>query len=242
MITTGKSCFYSGILRLGVKTRLEMLKSRTLLWTRSVGSTSICQTLDTLTELAVIVSLIMSLRSVQSLLNLQGRYWLPCMDNPSLRSTVTFELTAKSAHLAVANGKQVSKTDNGNGTSTTKWDFMEEVIPSYLLCIAVGDLVQVDDGDVDGMPVAHLAPAGRNAEESKVIAGELQLSFGKTKEMVKWLSDKVGLKFPWTKYFQIVSPQISGGAMENSSLVTWTDRFFCDEKLHTERGLLLDLV
>jgi aminopeptidase N len=92
------------------------------------------------------------------------------------------------------------------------------------------------------MPVAHLAPAGRTPEESITIQKELMLSFGKTKDMVRWLSDKVGLKFPWTKYYQIVSPKIAGGAMENSSLVTWTDRFFCDDRLHTERGLLLDLV
>jgi aminopeptidase N len=80
----------------------------------------------------------------------KARYWLPCMDNPSLRSTVEFELTAKSKHLAVANGRQFSNVDNGNGTVTTKWEMSEAVIPAYLLCIAVGDLVQVEDGDVDG--------------------------------------------------------------------------------------------
>jgi aminopeptidase N len=58
------------------------------------------------------------------------------------------------------------------------------------------------------MPVAHLAPAGQTAEESKIVAEELLLTFGKTKEMVRWLSDKVGLKFPWTKYYQIVSPKV----------------------------------
>jgi aminopeptidase N len=80
----------------------------------------------------------------------KARYWLPCMDNPSLRSTLEFELTAKSEHLAVGNGKMVSKTDNKNGTSTTKWAMLEAVCPAYLICIAVGDLVQVEDGDVDG--------------------------------------------------------------------------------------------
>lgn len=81
------------------------------------------------------------------------------------------------------------------------------------------------------MPVAYLGPKGYVTES------DLKLSFGRTPEMVTWLEKKVGLAFPWPKYYQVVSPLIAGGAMENPSLVTWTDRLCCDEKLYRERGL-----
>ena len=60
---------------------------------------------------------------------------------------------------------------------------------------------------ISRMPVAYLAPKGQYTAE------ELKLTFGKTKDMVKWLSEKVGLAFPWAKYFQIVSPEIAGGGI-----------------------------
>jgi aminopeptidase N len=65
-------------------------------------------------------------------------------------------------------------------------------------------------------------------------------SFGKTPKMVEWLGGKLGQPFPWPKYYQIASKFI-GGAMENISLVTWTDLYVMDETLYKERGLGVEL-
>jgi aminopeptidase N len=52
--------------------------------------------------------------------------------------------------------------------------------------------------------------------------------------MVKWLQKKVGYKFPWSKYDQIASREIQGGAMENISLVTYTDLYVLDDRASKE--------
>ena len=161
------------------------------------------------------------------------RYWIPCIDTPSGKSKLQFKLTADSKHLAIANGRQTDLLVHEN-TSTTIWNLDEAECPSYLICVAVGDFIKFDDKDVDGMPISYLAPRNESLES-------LQLTFGKTPAMVDWLQKKLNVKFPWTKYFQICSPVISG-AMENISLVTWNDLYLCDERLSSEKQLLVDQV
>jgi aminopeptidase N len=55
----------------------------------------------------------------------------------------------------------------------------------------------------------------------------LQLSFRATPHMLPWLQRKVGVAFPFPKYYQIVAADV-GGAMENISLVTWDSIFLLD--------------
>ncbi|KAI8968861.1 hypothetical protein BDF20DRAFT_891837 [Mycotypha africana] len=59
--------------------------------------------------------------------------------------------------------------------------------------------------------------------------------------MVQWLQKKVGVAFPWPKYYQISLPGLRS-AMENISLVTWVDTFIQDETLALERQLFTDCV
>jgi aminopeptidase N len=42
----------------------------------------------------------------------------------------------------------------------------------------------------------------------------------KTPQIIKWLEKRVGVEFPFPRYYQIITPK-AGGAMENISLVTW---------------------
>jgi aminopeptidase N len=64
-------------------------------------------------------------------------------------------------------------------------------------------------------------------------------SFGRTKAMMAWMTEKLAQPFPYPKYYQYALPGIYG-AMENISLVSWTDRWLLDEKLAQELTRLLD--
>lgn len=162
----------------------------------------------------------------------KARHWLPTVDFPTVRTTLTWSITAPKEYTSLANGTLTSSETNGEYT-TTQWD-LDYPCPSYLVCFAVGDFIEVDDGEVDNKPIKYFADKGYKKED-------LLRAFDKTPAMIKWLQKKVGVPFPWSKYYQIASSSIRG-AMENISLVTWVDTFIQDEINSLERKHLTDLV
>lgn len=90
----------------------------------------------------------------------KARYWLPCVDLPSVRTTADFYLTTRRGHVAFANGVKASEAllplehtqqQDGGGDqdddddtawkgerTLTVWR-LDFPCPSYLLCVAVGD-------------------------------------------------------------------------------------------------------
>jgi len=163
----------------------------------------------------------------------RARYWLPCIDHPTVRVPLDFHLTAPSDLTILANGALVLEDDHGDGTKTAHWR-LEDPAPSYLTCLAIGDLVRVDGGAWSGRPIAFFAPRGTDP-------ADLDRSFGTTEAMLGWLSEKLGTPYPYPKYFQFAVPGI-GGAMENISLVSWDAAWVLDETAFLERGWLVELV
>ncbi|KAH9263524.1 hypothetical protein BASA83_013080 [Batrachochytrium salamandrivorans] len=163
----------------------------------------------------------------------RARYWLPIVDLPAIRTTLSFAITAPEAYLAYANGSFDGETvDATNHTRTTKYS-LKTPCPSYLICVAVGDFVTVDDETVNGtIPIKYIAPRGFDEKD-------LMRSFGRTPAMIRWIEKKLDFPFPWPKYYQICSKFI-GGAMENISFVTWLDRYIQNEQLATEMAHHVD--
>lgn len=163
----------------------------------------------------------------------RARYWLPCVDHPNVRTTVDFHLRGDAQWTYLANGSFDNEEAHEDGTKTVHWK-LEQPSPSYLLCIAVGDLVRAEDGDFEGRPVSYFATAGHDP-------ADLMRSFGPTRDMLAWMQKRLDCSFPYPKYFQLAASGI-GGAMENISLVTWDDIFVADERLYSEWGWLIDLI
>lgn len=163
----------------------------------------------------------------------RARHWMPCVDHPSVRPTLSFTLRAEARFTILANGVCVGEEAHDDGTKTSRWR-LEVGCPSYLTCFAIGEFVRVDDGEVLGVPVAYFATTDHSAED-------LRRSFGRTPAMLRWLAERVGVPFPFPKYFQFAVPGI-GGAMENISLVSWDDVFVADASLFRELGQLIDQI
>ncbi|KAJ2964794.1 hypothetical protein NQZ79_g301 [Umbelopsis isabellina] len=173
----------------------------------------------------------------------KSRYWLASVDFPTVRTTLTWHITAPERLTSVANGAFIGE-DIKDGYKTTNWK-LDHVCPSYLTCFAVGDFIEVSDGEVDGKKVKkthcdtsfctkYYAAKCRKEDD-------IRRALDETPSMIKWLQEKVGTPFPWPKYYQILLPTI-GGAMENISFVTWSDIFLLDETLAQERKQLTDCV
>src|SRR5437660_377380 len=123
---------------------------------------------------------------------------------------------------AVSNGKLIDKKQNNDKTVTFHW-LQDKPHVAYLITLVVAkfDIVQED---WNGIPVLYYVPKGRQSDVAR--------SFGRTRDMLTFFSDRFGIKYPWDKYAQVVAEQYGGG-MENTSATTLTDR-----ALHDERSML----
>jgi len=163
----------------------------------------------------------------------RARYWLPCVDYPAVRTTFDFFITAPKDLTVLANGDRMGAENNRDSTQTVHWR-LDSPCPSYLCCIALGEFTRFDDEEVGGRPLAHFA-------SQRFTPTQLETTFGRTPEMMRWLEKRLGRPFPYSKYFQVALPAV-GGAMENISLVTWDDRFVLDADLRAEFGHRIDSV
>lgn len=163
----------------------------------------------------------------------RARYWLASLDHPSARPTLDIRLTSDARWTLLANGALQGEEQHADGTKTARF-VQSQGCPSYLVCFAAGDLVRWDDAELEGVPLAAFAPRPFTPEH-------LARSFGRTREMLAFLTRRLGVPYPFAKYYQVAAEGI-GGAMENISLVSWDDRFLLDEVLETEERWLVDLI
>ncbi len=163
----------------------------------------------------------------------RARYWLPCIDHPTVRSTFALHLTVPDDLVVVAGGSCEKEEPASLGRKTSHWR-LDYPCPAYLFCFAAGELVTYEDESVDGLSIAYHAPKGTDPRD-------LARSFDRTPAMVRWLQEHLGAKLPFPKYHQIAVPDI-GGAMENISLVTWDAQFVLDQTLAKEWAHLDDII
>lgn len=161
----------------------------------------------------------------------RARHWLACVDLPNVRTSLRFSITAAADLTILANGSLQSETVHHDGTKTAVWA-LQQRCPSYLVCFAVGDFIRYDDSPIDGLPIAYFAT-------KELSPNDLQRSFGKTPQMIKWITQKLNVSFPFPKYYQFALPHF-GGAMENISLVSWSDDIVVGPNDGSERQWICD--
>jgi aminopeptidase N len=145
--------------------------------------------------------------------------WFPCFDHPNDFASSEILATVEKPLSVVSNGKLVSVTENGDGTRTFDWK-IDEPHATYLTSIIVGEFAAVT-GDYEGIPI--VTNVYRNEiEEGKITAARLP-------EMVRFFSEKTGVKYPYAKYAQTTVRDFGGG-MENISSTTQTDNMIHDAR------------
>ena len=162
----------------------------------------------------------------------RARYWFPCVDFPTIRPRMEYYLTADEDLIILANGALISeKVEAGMKTAHWKLDYP---CPSYLACFAIGEFSTYEDEPLRDIPIAYFADKSYSPEQ-------LKRTFEPTRKMLIWMEEKLGMAFPYPKYFQIAGREV-GGAMENISLVTWDDKFMLDETMAKEWKYIMDLI
>lgn len=148
-----------------------------------------------------------------------NHYWFPCYDHPNDFFTSEITATVEKPLSVISNGKLLDTKDNKDGTRTFHWK-MEQPHASYLTSIIVGEYVPIVS-EYQGIPIIT------NVYPSELKEGKA--STARLTEMVKFFSEKTGLKYPYAKYAQTTARDFGGG-MENISATTQTDNMIHDAR------------
>lgn len=149
-----------------------------------------------------------------------NRYWIPCLDQPNQRQTTEMVVTVNDGLDVLSNGTLVDKHENSDKTVTYDWREDNPYV-AYLITLVVGKFEVVKE-EWRGRPVLYYVPLGHR--------DDVERSFGHTRDMLTYLSDRFGIEFPWDKYAQVVVEQFTAGGMENATATTLTDRALKDAR------------
>jgi aminopeptidase N len=148
-----------------------------------------------------------------------NRFWFPSYDSPNDFATSEMTATVEKPLMVISNGKLLETKENSDGTRTFHWK-IDTPHANYLTSIVVGEYAEIK-GEYAGIPVS-----------SYVFPNELkegQASLKNLPAMVKFFSEKTGVKYPYSKYAQTVATGFNGG-MENISATTMTPGLINDER------------
>lgn len=155
-----------------------------------------------------------------------NHYWFPCYDYPNDKATSETLVTVDSKYQVISNGALLGvKPDPAKKTSTWHWK-MDQPYSSYLVSVIVGDFDEVK-ADYDGIPISSYVQKGRLSD------GKVTLS--RIAQMVRFYSEKTGVRYPYAKYAQTTVRDFGGG-MENISATTLGDNTLHDQRAHEDLG------
>ena len=133
--------------------------------------------------------------------------WFPTIDSPNERCTQEIYITVPNNFKTLSNGLLMNSTPLENGKRTDYWK-QDLAHAPYLFMMAIGEYTIIKD-TWEGIPISYYV-------EPKDSMDAL-LNFGNTKQMLSFFSDKLGVKYPWDKYAQVMVRDYVSGAMENTS-------------------------
>jgi aminopeptidase N len=150
--------------------------------------------------------------------------WFPTIDKPNERTTQEIYITVHDTLTTLSNGMLRSQVRNADGTRTDHW-VMDQPHAPYLFMMAVGRFAVVKD-TWQGIPTDYYVDPAYEPYARAI--------FGNTPEMLTFYSELFGVRYPWSKYSQVVVEDFVSGAMENTTATIHFDG------LHSTDRQLLD--
>lgn len=134
--------------------------------------------------------------------------WLPCVDHPSDKATVSFEVVAPMHYQAIANGLQVEETNLPGNKKLTRYQ-EETILPTKVMVLGLADFSVHSIGQVDCIPVTAWVYAD-DREKAKA-------AFQPASEALQFFIKNVG-PYPYKKLANVQSKTIFGG-LENANTI-----------------------
>jgi aminopeptidase N len=149
-------------------------------------------------------------------------------EQPDLKATFRFTVTAPGAWEVISNSATPEPTDAGNGNKT--WAFEPtHTISSYITALVAGPyaVVRSELTSSDG----RVIPLGLFSRKSLFEYLDADYIFEKTRQGFAYYEDKFDFPYPFDKYDQMFVPEFNAGAMENAGAVTFTETYVFRSKV-----------
>lgn len=146
--------------------------------------------------------------------------WFPTIDSPNEKFTHSLSVVVPDSMLSVSNGVLVSQLELENGKRKDSWE-MNLPHSAYLVALAIGDFAQIKSS-YGSLPLGYFVEKGYEQGAKKV--------FENTPEMLGLFEKKLGVKYPWPKYDQVVVRDFVSGAMENTTVSIFMEELLLDER------------
>ena len=149
-------------------------------------------------------------------------------EQPSLKATFKFTVTAPEAWKVVSNQATPAPTPSGEGKAT--WAFEPTpVISSYITALIAGPYSEVRSEltSSDG----RIIPLGVFARASMTEFLDADYIFEKTRQGFEFFEAAFDYPYPFDKYDQLFVPEFNAGAMENAGAVTFTETYVFRSKV-----------
>lgn len=151
-----------------------------------------------------------------------ARRVFPVFEQPDLKATFTFEITAPDHWKVFSNSPTPTPVADGEGSAT--WSFSPtEKMSSYLTAIAAGPY-EGGTGEVVSTSGATI-PLGVYCRASLAEHLDVEEVLEITKAGFGFYENEYGIPYPFRKYDQVFVPEFNAGAMENIGLVTITEAY-----------------
>jgi len=134
--------------------------------------------------------------------------WFPVNDHPLDKARYRITITAPSTETVVAVGVGAAPIDNGDGTTTWRFE-ARDPMASYLVTLAVGDYRVVTSDGPDGVILRHAFPPD--------LAEPATTDLASTGPMLEVLSDAFG-PYPFEIYGALILDHQLGFALETQTL------------------------
>ncbi len=134
--------------------------------------------------------------------------WLPCVDHPSDKATVDFEITAPDHYKVVANGSLQEEKALPGHLQLTRWKEAVPLSPKVMV-VGIAEFAVDHPGDAMGIPVWDYVYKEEKAQGFKAYANALKI--------LPFYIQHIG-PFPFEKCGNVQSKTIFGG-LENASAI-----------------------
>ncbi|MCK6447408.1 MAG: M1 family metallopeptidase [Planctomycetes bacterium] len=148
-----------------------------------------------------------------------ARYWFPCYDFPNDRATSEIAVTLPPKWTSIAAGTRIDRRELDGGRAREHWS-MNTPHPTYLVTLCAGEFT-VTEARWQNVPLLFAVPPK--------LAPLAERTFEETDEVLTFLSDVTGFRYPYPKYAQTCVDDFRFGGMENISATTLTDDCLRDE-------------
>jgi aminopeptidase N len=142
-------------------------------------------------------------------------HWIPSLDHPSAKATVSFKVTVPERNVVVANGRLDRVQTFSPGTRT--WTYTESIpIPPYCMIIAAGQFATIEPSNPASTSLSYYVP---QSDRKFAMQG-----FAPASPSLKFFSQTIA-PYPYKKLALIVGSTRFGG-MENSSAIVFSSKLF----------------